>query len=86
MATARETPTGEATVSLMLTGGRVMSGFRALLFAAAARAGVSVNEFVLRAAGEKLRAGGAGFPGVFEPGDVPSGHADDPAARSPVAA
>ena len=70
MSTVQEASAAEATVNLMLTGGRVTSGFRASLFAAAARAGVSVNEFVLRAAGEKLRAGGAGFSGVFEPGDA----------------
>lgn len=58
-------------VSLMLNGGRVTSGFRAALFSAASRAGVSVNEFVLTAAAEKLRASGSQFSGVFEPGDLP---------------
>ncbi|MCC2612628.1 hypothetical protein [Neorhizobium petrolearium] len=58
-------------VSVMLTGGRVTSGFRAALFAAASRAGVSVNEWVLRAAAEKLSASGSQFSGVFEPGDLP---------------
>jgi hypothetical protein len=57
-------------VSVMLTGGRVTSGFRAALFAAASRAGISVNEFVLTAAAEKLRASGRHFSGVFEPGDL----------------
>jgi hypothetical protein len=52
MASAQDASAGDTTVSLLLTGGRVLSGFRASLFAAAARAGVSVNEFVLRAAGE----------------------------------
>ncbi|APO67250.1 hypothetical protein IE4872_CH01608 [Rhizobium gallicum] len=57
-------------VSLLLNGGRVTSGFRAALFAAASRAGISVNEFVLQAAAEKLRASGSQFSGVFEPGDL----------------
>lgn len=61
----------EPIVSVMLNGGRVTSGFRAALFAAASRAGVSVNEFVLTAAAEKLRASGSQFSGVFEPGDLP---------------
>jgi hypothetical protein len=61
---------GKSSVALMLTGGRVLAGFRASLFAAANRAGMSVNEFVLRAAGDQLLAGGADFPGVFEPGDA----------------
>lgn len=51
-------------------GGRVTSGFRAALFAAASRRGVSVNEFVLIAAAEKLHAAGSEFSGVFEPGDI----------------
>ncbi|WP_311272126.1 MULTISPECIES: hypothetical protein [unclassified Rhizobium] len=57
-------------VNVMLNGGRVTAGFRAALFAAASRAGVSVNEFVLTAAAEKLRACGGQFSGVFEPGDL----------------
>jgi len=56
--------------ALMLNGGRVTSGFRAALFAAASRAGVTVNEFVLTAAAEKLRASGNQFAGVFESGDM----------------
>lgn len=58
-------------VALMLTGGRVTSGFRAALFAASSRAGISVNEFVLTAAAEKLRASGQCFSGLFETGDLP---------------
>lgn len=57
-------------VNVMLNGGRVTSSFRTNLFAAASRAGVSVNEFVLTAAAEKLQASGSQFSGVFEPGDV----------------
>ena len=58
-------------VALMLTGGRVTAGFRAALFAASSRAGVSVNEFVLTAAAKQLRATGVHFSGLFEPGDLP---------------
>ena len=60
----------ERQVQVMLTGARVTSGFRNALFSAAARSGMSVNEFVLRAAGEALARSGANFPGVFERGDI----------------
>ncbi|WP_378944413.1 hypothetical protein [Mesorhizobium sp. ANAO-SY3R2] len=49
----------------MLTGARVTAGFRAALFEAAGRAGMTPGEFALIAAGEKLRASGRDFPGVF---------------------
>lgn len=65
-----------ATVPISLNGGRVTSGFRASLFAAAARAGTSVNEFVLLAVGDKLRREGAQIDGVFQPGDL-SSHNDN---------
>jgi hypothetical protein len=61
---------GTQTVNLMLRDNRVTAGFRAALFDATQREGLSVNEFVLRAAAEKLRASGRDFPGVFGPGDV----------------
>jgi hypothetical protein len=57
-------------VPVHLHGGRVTNQFRVELFEAARRAGVSVNEFVLHAAGEKLARNGAGIVGVFEPGDL----------------
>ncbi len=57
-------------VNVVLNGGRVTSGFRATLFAAASRVGVSVNEFVLTAAAEKLRTSRSQFSDVFEPGDL----------------
>lgn len=57
-------------VNVMLNGSRVTSGYREALFAAANRAGVSVNEFVLTAAAEKLLASGRQFSGVFAPGDL----------------
>lgn len=69
--TTRQRRHKDPIVSLMLNGGRVTSGFRAALFAAASRAGVSVNEWVLRAAAEKLSASGSQFSGVFETGDLP---------------
>lgn len=62
-------PSGRV-VSVMLNGGRVTAGFREALFAAAARQGISVNEFVLLAAAEKLAAAGHSFPGVFHAGDL----------------
>ena len=57
-------------VNLCLNGGRVTSGFRSSLFDAANRAGMSVNEFVITAAAEKLVQRGASFPGVFRRGDL----------------
>ncbi|MAY30408.1 MAG: hypothetical protein CL627_14555 [Aurantimonas sp.] len=57
-------------VNLFLNGGRVTSGFRSSLFDEANRAGMSVNEFVLTAAAEKLVQRGASFPGVFRKGDL----------------
>ena len=57
-------------VNLFLNGGRVTSGFRSSLFDAASRAGISVNEFVITAAAEKLVQRGAAFPGVFRNGDL----------------
>jgi len=62
--------TREAIVPVALNGGMVTSGFRTALFEAAARRGTSVNEFVLRAAAEKLHDGGERFSGVFHPGDM----------------
>ncbi|CUW90189.1 conserved hypothetical protein [Agrobacterium fabacearum S56] len=56
-------------VNLMLRDNRVTAGFRTALFDATQREGLSVNEFVLRAAAEKLRASGRDFPGVFSSGD-----------------
>jgi len=69
---ARRQRSKEPIVNVMLNGGRVTSGFRAALFAAASRAGTSVNEYVLQATAEKLHASGNQFSGVFEPGDLPS--------------
>ncbi len=60
----------EPVVALMLSGGRVCLGFRKALFDAANRSGMSVNEYVLQAAAEKLQAAGREFPGIFEPGDL----------------
>jgi hypothetical protein len=57
-------------VPITLTGGRVTAGFRSALFAAAGRSGVSVNEYVLSAVGEKLTRAGVPFPGVFSPADA----------------
>lgn len=70
-ATKRVRPQRDPIVNIMLNGGRVTAGFRAVLFSAASRAGVSVNEFVLTAAAEKLRASGNQFSGLFESGDLP---------------
>lgn len=60
----------EPVVPMALNGGRVLEGFRREVWDAAARSGVSVNEFVLRATGAALVASGANIQGVFQPGDV----------------
>ncbi|MFK0339191.1 hypothetical protein ACIQT7_18135 [Agrobacterium deltaense] len=68
---AKQRKQKDPIVNVMLNGGRVTSSFRAALFAAASRAGISVNEFVLTATAERLNAAGSRFSGVFEPGDLP---------------
>ncbi|SFV32269.1 hypothetical protein SAMN05216456_1592 [Devosia crocina] len=55
---------------LTLRGGRVTAGLRDAIFDEANRAGMSVNEFVLTAAAERLAQRGIKFAGVFEPGDL----------------
>ncbi|WIJ26604.1 hypothetical protein [Devosia sp. RR2S18] len=60
----------QVIVPVMLNGGRVTLGFREALFAAAARAGTSVNEYVLRSAGRQLVENGFDLDGVFDPGDL----------------
>lgn len=57
-------------VNLTLNGGRVTATFREALFDATAREGLSVNEFCLQAAAEKLKASGRKFSGIFYPGDL----------------
>ncbi|MGO7116286.1 hypothetical protein [Rhizobium leguminosarum] len=60
----------DRTVNLMLKGGRVTATFRDALFDATAREGLSVNEFCLKAAAEKLVASGRRISGLFYPGDL----------------
>lgn len=60
----------QTIVPVMLNGGRVTLSFREALFSAAARAGTSVNEFVLRSTGRQLVASGFDVDGVFDPGDL----------------
>ena len=72
------------SVPVLLNGGRVTPGFRSALFDAAGRAGLSVNEFVLRAAAWKLRHDGVSLTGLFFPGDL-EGSNDNVSARSDFA-
>jgi hypothetical protein len=58
-----------SSANLLLRGARVTPDFRDALYDAANRAGMSVNEFVISAAAEKLVSRGAAFRGVFRPGD-----------------
>jgi hypothetical protein len=62
-----------ATAQLFLSGARVTSGFREAIHDAANRAGVTPNEFAIRAAAEKLARAGQTFPGVFRRGDFDAG-------------
>lgn len=60
----------ETTAPILLRGGRVTGSFKTELMDAASRAGMSANEFVMRAAAEKLLANGRTISGVFWPGDL----------------
>jgi hypothetical protein len=53
------------SVQILLRGAQVTPAFRSAVFDVANRAGMTVNEFVLCAAGEKLRQLGRDFPSVF---------------------
>lgn len=55
----------ERSVHILLRGAQVTPAFRSAIFDVANRAGMTVNEFVLAAAGEKLRKLGRDFPSVF---------------------
>lgn len=57
------------SVPLFLSGAKVDPDFRAELFDAANRAGVTPNEFAIQAAAEKLARAGRTIPGVFRRGD-----------------
>ncbi|KQT53665.1 hypothetical protein ASG43_17660 [Aureimonas sp. Leaf454] len=59
-----------ASAPLFLKGARVTNAFRTSLFDAANRAGITPNEFCIKAAAEKLARSGASFPGVFRKGDI----------------
>jgi|GEM_PF-5088719 len=65
MASNSISATRELTVNVALRGARVPQSFRDNLFDAANRAGMTPNEFVIRAAAEKLRASGRDVPEVF---------------------
>lgn len=60
----------EGRAPVMLRGASVMTSYRDALFDASNRAGMTPNEFVLQAAGEKLKAAGREISGVFQPGDI----------------
>lgn len=63
------------SVPLFLNGAKVDPDFCDALFDQANRAGITVNEYVLQAAGEKLRRSGADVSGVFRLGDLDLGRA-----------
>ncbi|WP_143541346.1 hypothetical protein [Rhizobium anhuiense] len=72
---SRNSASRETKGFIMLRGAMVMISFRDSLFDAANRAGISPNEYCLQAAGEKLKASGHQFTGVFAPGDADPIHA-----------
>jgi hypothetical protein len=57
-------------VQLALSSTRVTAAFRAEIFSAADRAGMTVNEFVVEATAEKLRRAGRQFPGPFRDSEL----------------
>ena len=63
------------TSPILLRGGSVLEDFKSALVHESNRSGQSVNEVVLRAAGERLAQRGMHFGGVFEPGDLDSNKA-----------
>lgn len=67
---ARSISNREPTVNVALRGARVTQSFRDNLFDAANRAGVTPNEFVLKATAEKLARSGRSVSGVFHRGDL----------------
>lgn len=79
---SNQTAISGTVVPVLLRDVKVAAGFRASLFAAAARDGVGVEEFAIRAAAEKLKAAGAPFDGVFAAGDITSKNAPDPFSGS----
>ena len=57
-------------VPVSLPGARVTIDFRDALFDAANKAGVTPNEYALRAVAEKLGSRGHQLAGIFEVGDI----------------
>jgi len=58
------------TRRLPLRGGNILEDFAEALVAESDRSGQSINEIIIRAAGERLAQRGIQFSGVFEPGDL----------------
>lgn len=61
------------TQPILLRGGNVLEDFRDALITESNRSGQSVNELIIRAAGERLAQRGIRFEGIFEPGDFDQG-------------
>ena len=58
------------TSPILLRGGNVLEDFKSALITESNRSGQSINEVILRAAGERLAQRGLRFEGVFEPNDI----------------
>jgi hypothetical protein len=58
------------TSPILLRGGNVLEDFKDVLLTESNRSGQSINEIIIRAAGERLAQRGLHFAGVFEPGDI----------------
>lgn len=62
--------TQNRTSPILLRGGNVLEDFKEVLLTESNRSGQSINELIIRAAGERLAQRGLRFSGVFEPGDL----------------
>jgi len=65
-------------VNIMIANAKCTAEFRAAVFAAAGRAGQTPADFLMLAAAETMKARGAEFSGVLEPGDLTSQADPDP--------
>ena len=60
-----------ARVKIPMDAAPVLASFRDEIHVAAHRAGMSIGEFALWSAAQRLQRAGHDFAGLFEPGDLP---------------
>jgi hypothetical protein len=61
-----------ARVKIAMDAAPVLASFRDEIHVAAHRAGMTIAEFALWSAAERLQRAGRSFAGLFEPGDMPA--------------